>query len=54
MAIVTVDDATFNDLKQTWPFNRTLHAKMIDRICAGHPKAIAMDIQFSELDVGGG
>jgi adenylate cyclase len=49
MTIVTVDDTTFNDLKQTWPFNRTLHAKVIDRICAGHPKAIAMDIQFSEL-----
>jgi adenylate cyclase len=49
MVIVTVDDATFNDLKQPWPFNRTLHAKVIGRICAGHPKAIAMDIQFSEL-----
>jgi adenylate cyclase len=49
MAIVTVDNATFNDLKQTWPFNRTLHAKVIDRICAGHPKAIAIDIQFTEL-----
>jgi adenylate cyclase len=49
MAIVTVDDTTFNDLKQLWPFNRKLHAAVIDRICAGHPKAIAMDIQFSEL-----
>jgi adenylate cyclase len=49
MVIVTVDDKTFNDLKRPWPFNRTLHAKVIDRICAGRPKAIAMDIQFSEL-----
>jgi serine/threonine-protein kinase len=49
VAIVGVDDATFNDLRQRWPFNRTLHAKVIDRICAGHPRAIAMDIQFSEL-----
>jgi adenylate cyclase len=49
MAIVTVDDTTFSDLKQPWPFKRTLHAKVIDRICAGHPKAIAVDIQFSEL-----
>jgi len=48
LAILTVDDTTFNDLKQTWPFNRTLHAKVIDRVCAGHPKAIAMDIQFTE------
>jgi adenylate cyclase len=49
VAIVTVNDTTFNDLKRTWPLSRTLHAKVIDRICAGHPKAIAIDIQFSEL-----
>jgi adenylate cyclase len=49
LAVVSVDDLTFSDLKQRWPFNRTLHAKVIDRICAGHPAAIAMDIQFSEF-----
>jgi adenylate cyclase len=49
LAIVNVDDETFSYVKQRWPFNRKLHAKVIDRICAGHPAAIAMDIQFSEL-----
>ena len=48
LAIVTVDDRTFSDLAVRWPFNRKLHSKIIDRICAGHPAAIAMDIQFSE------
>lgn len=48
LAVVTVDDRTFSDLAVRWPFNRALHAKVIDRICAGHPAAIAMDIQFSE------
>jgi adenylate cyclase len=48
LAVVNVDDATFSSLAVRWPFNRTLHAKVIDRICAGHPAAIAMDIQFSE------
>src|SRR4029077_13271959 len=49
LAVVNVDDVTFSDLKVRWPFNRTLHAKVINRICAGHPAAIAMDIQFSEF-----
>jgi adenylate cyclase len=48
LAVVNVNDVTFNELGQRWPFNRTLHAKVIDRICAGRPAAIAMDIQFSE------
>jgi adenylate cyclase len=49
LALVEVDADTFSGLRQRWPFNRTLHAKVIDRICAGHPKAIAMDIQFSDF-----
>ena len=49
VAVVEVDAATFSGLKQPWPFDRSLPAKVIGRICAGHPKVIAMDIQFSEL-----
>ena len=49
VVLVTIDANTFSDLKNVrWPYPRQLHAKVIDRICAGHPKAIAMDIQFSE------
>jgi len=48
VVLVNIDDQTFNDLGVVWPFNRTLHAKVIDRVCAGHPKAIAMDVQFSQ------
>src|SRR4029077_15092003 len=40
VVLVNIDDETFNDLARVWPFNRTLHAKVIDRVCAGHPKAI--------------
>jgi len=49
LAVVEIDAKTFSDLKRLWPFDRSLHAKLIDRICSGHPAAIAMDIQFSEL-----
>jgi adenylate cyclase len=49
VAEVLIDATTFSDLPHVqWPYPRTLHAKVIDRICAGHPAAIAMDIQFSE------
>jgi adenylate cyclase len=48
VVLVNIDDRTFNDLGVIWPFSRRLHAKVIDRVCAGHPRAIAMDIQFSQ------
>jgi adenylate cyclase len=31
-----------------WPFARRFHADVIDKIAAQHPKAIAIDIQFTE------
>src|SRR5205823_12742384 len=49
VAMVVIDATTFSELNHVrWPYPRTLHAKVIDRICAGHPAAVAMDIQFSE------
>jgi len=50
VAVVAVDDRTFAGFqnKLQWPFPRRYHAKVIDRIAAGHPKAIAVDIQFTE------
>jgi adenylate cyclase len=50
VVLVTIDATTFSELKSVrWPYPRTLHAKVIDNICAGHPAAVVMDIQFSEL-----
>jgi adenylate cyclase len=50
VVVVKVDDVTFSDLPQyRWPYPRTLHAKVLDQIRKGHPKAVAFDIQFSEL-----
>ena len=53
VVVVQIDDTTFNDLNNRhlpsqWPFHRAYHAKAIDHIAAGHPKAIAYDIQFTE------
>ena len=53
VAVVQIDDVTFNDLRNSnrpaqWPFSRCYHASVIDRIAKAAPRAIAVDIQFTE------
>ena len=48
IVVVGVDDVTFSDLNQQWPFPRRLHARVIDRLREAGAKAIAVDIQFTE------
>ncbi len=48
VVVVAIDDVTFSDLRIHWPFPRELHARLLDRINAGHPTAIAFDVQFTE------
>ena len=47
-ALVEVDDHTFNELGVQWPFPRSLHAHLIDRLRRDGAKAIGVDIQFTE------
>jgi len=47
--IVAVDEASLNRLGQ-WPWPRDLVAKLFDRIAAGRPAAIGVDILFPEPD----
>ncbi len=50
LVVVAIDAKTFGDFNNRvqWPFPRRRHAQVIDHIAAGHPKAIAIDIQFTE------
>jgi adenylate cyclase len=49
IVFVAIDDVTFGAYpRQQWPYPRRWHAQVIDRIAADHPKAIAVDIQFTE------
>jgi CHASE2 domain-containing sensor protein len=48
LVVVKIDDVTFSETNAPWPFDRSLHAKVIDRIVADDPEAIAYDVQFSE------
>src|SRR5450755_1013087 len=52
IVIVKVDDVTFSDLNRQWPFLRAVHARVLNRIAAQHPAAIAYDVQFSEPSPG--
>jgi adenylate cyclase len=49
LVIVAIDDVTSDELNQRWPFPRSMHANVIDRIAADRPKAIAYDIEFIGL-----
>jgi adenylate cyclase len=48
IATVEVDDRTFSELGVQWPFPRSLHARLIDRLREDGAKVIAVDIQFTE------
>jgi adenylate cyclase len=49
LVLVLIDDVTFDELRLQWPFPRRVHGKVIDRIVADAPTAIAYDVQFSEV-----
>ena len=48
LAVVKIDDVTFDELNVRWPFPRSRHADVIRRLKADGAKVIAYDVQFSE------
>jgi adenylate cyclase len=46
IVIVGIDDASFRELGEQWPFPRSLHAEAIDQLRGA--RAIAYDVQFTE------
>jgi adenylate cyclase len=48
IAVVQIDDVTFNDLGVQWPFPRSLHGRVIDRLRQNGARAIVYDVQFTE------
>jgi adenylate cyclase len=48
VVLVLIDDVTFNELKLQWPFPRSRHAGVIDRLKAAGVSTIAYDVQFTE------
>ena len=48
LVVVGIDDVTFGELRQRWPFRRSLHARAVDQLRREDAKVIAYDIQFTE------
>jgi CHASE2 domain-containing sensor protein len=48
VVVVAIDDVTFSDLGQQWPFPRSLHARAIDRLRQAGAGTIVYDVQFTE------
>ena len=48
LAVVKIDDVTFDELNLQWPFPRANHGRVISRLKADGAKVIAYDVQFSE------
>jgi adenylate cyclase len=48
LVVVGIDDTTFQDLHQRWPFRRIYHAKVINRLKKDGAKLIVFDVQFTE------
>jgi adenylate cyclase len=51
VAVVKIDDTTFNQLQLQWPFPRHVHGRLIERLTEAGAKVIAYDVQFTEPTV---
>ena len=48
IVIVKIDDQTFGELDRQWPFPRSLHGRVIERLHAAGAREIVYDVQFTE------
>jgi adenylate cyclase len=48
IVIVGIDDPSFSELGERWPFPRTLHAEAIKQLRADGARVIGYDVQFTE------
>jgi CHASE2 domain-containing sensor protein len=48
MLVVGIDAKTFTDLREQWPFPRSLHGALVRKLSAAKPRAIVYDVQFTE------
>jgi CHASE2 domain-containing sensor protein len=46
--VVGIDERTFADLRSQWPFPRSLHGRVIDRLRRAGARTIVYDVQFTE------
>jgi CHASE2 domain-containing sensor protein len=48
LLVVGIDAKSFQELRERWPFARSLHARAVRELQAAGPRAIVYDVQFTE------
>jgi HD-GYP domain-containing protein (c-di-GMP phosphodiesterase class II) len=48
VAVVAVDDVTFDDLERQWPFPRSMMGRAVDRLAEAGAREIVIDVQYTE------
>ncbi|RKQ86793.1 HD domain-containing protein [Solirubrobacter pauli] len=48
LVVVGIDERSFTELDEQWPFPRSLHARMVDRLREAGARQIVYDVQFTE------
>jgi adenylate cyclase len=48
IVIISIDESSFVELNEQWPFPRAMHAQLIRRVAAGRPLAIGVDVIFDQ------
>ena len=48
IVILGIDEPSFAELGQQWPFPRSLHARLLDRLKADGARAVGFDVVFAE------
>src|SRR3989442_7421773 len=46
IVIVTIDESTFTEMNEQWPFARARHAELLMQLAAGKPRLIGVDLIF--------
>jgi len=53
LVVVSIDDTSFDEFGVGWPWPRSFHAELLDRIRQGQPSVIGLDIAFLEPSIRG-
>ena len=48
IVLISIDQDSFDELNLPWPWPRTLHALLIQKLAASQAKLIAFDVLFTE------
>jgi HD-GYP domain-containing protein (c-di-GMP phosphodiesterase class II)/CHASE2 domain-containing sensor protein len=48
ITVVAIDEPTFSELDKQWPFERSVHARLIDMLRQAGAREIVYDVQFTE------